>query len=473
LKRPVSRAALKSIDWLIVISAVAYLGMSFVEALGNPQTSIFAAAVLMTNGLLAIVGLRVALDRSYLLFSVFFTFNLLFLAIAPLQQIAFDFDPIFFNLDLLRKSSLLCLVMTLAGLGAVLYRPHRAARRNSGNGFMSRSLVERGRSNFLLLAAVAVLFSAALLAFFGSSFLATTREAFSEIEIDRSANILSDAYLRPFTLIAPLIGAVVAYYRRNRGWTIVFSILLLVGVLINNPLTSARFRSSALIVFSILSLFGWYRVRLFLSIYLAGLLVSPIFGSIFRYRDAELDERYFFGFFVHPDFSGLDIFCYTILWADLKGFEYGSNIIAGILFFIPRSIWSGKGKTVGQVISEYVLYLKDFGTDNVSSPPPVEGYLSLGILGAIVASIGVVLLIDWIERRGMQAEPMSPMYFLLCLSPMLCMILLRGPFVVGFSEWAMHGAAVLTSSVLLSIGVGYRSVQTPRLEATVPRTFVR
>jgi hypothetical protein len=457
-----------------VISAVTYLGMSFIEAVGNPLTSLIAVVVLLTNGLLAIVGLRIALDRSYLLFSVFFTFNLLFLSVAPLQQISYNFDPIFLNLDLLQKASLLCLVMTFAGLGAVVYRPHRNAGRNSGGGFMDRSLVGRGRANFLLLAAVAVLFSAGLIAVFGSSFLATTREAFtSEIEIDRSANILSDAYLRPFTLIAPLIGAVVAYHRRNRGWTIIFSILLLVGVLINNPLTSARFRSSALIVFSILSLFGWYRVRLFLSIYLAGLLVSPIFGSIFRYRDAQLDERIFSLFFVHPDFSGLDIFCYTILWADLKGFEYGSNIIAGILFFIPRAIWTAKGKTVGEVISEYVLYLKDFGTDNVSSPPPVEGYLSLGIVGAIMMSIAVVLLIDWVERRGMQAEPLSPMYFLLCLSPMLCMILLRGPFVVGFSEWTMHSFAVLTASALLATGVSSRSAQASRLGTTAQRTFVR
>jgi hypothetical protein len=473
LKRPISRATLKIIDWVILISAAAYLLMSFLEALGNPYTSVFAATVLMANGLLAIVGLRIALDRSYLLFTVFFTFNLLFLSVAPLQQIAFNFDPIFSNLGLLRESSLLCLVMTLAGLGAVVYRPHRKAGQNSAVGFLDKSLVERGRANFLFLAAITVFLSAVLIAFYGSNLLATSREAFGDIEIDRSANILSDAFLRPFTFVAPLIGAVVAYHRRNRGWIVIFSVLVLVGVLINNPLVSARFRSSALIVFGILSIFGWYRVRLFLSVYLAGLLVSPIFGSIFRYRDAQLDERYFSSFFVHPDFSGIDIFCYTILWADLKGFEYGSNIIAGILFFIPRSIWTAKGKTVGEVISEYVLYLKDFGTDNVSSPPPVEGYLSLGIVGAIMMSIAVVLLIDWVERRGMQAERFSPFYFLLCLSPMLCMILLRGPFVVGFSEWTMHSFAVLTASVLLATGISSRTAQTSRLGTTAQQTFVR
>jgi hypothetical protein len=472
LKLSASPATLKSIDWLVVILAVAYLTMTFFQALGNPYTSPFAVTVLMANGLLAIAGLRVSVDRSYLLFTVFFIFNLIFLSIAPLQQISADFDPIFLNLELLRKSSLLCLVMTLAGLGVVMYRLRLRSSRRSQKSFLDRSLVGRRRANFLLLAAVTILFSAGLIATFGSTFFSTTREAFDDIDIDKTANILSDAYLRPFTLIAPLIGAIVAYRHRNRGWIIAFSMLLVVGVLINNPLVSARFRSSALIVFSVLSLFGWYRVRLFLSIYLAGLLVSPIFGSIFRYKDAELDERTFMGFFIHPDFSGLDIFCYTILWADLKGFEYGSNIFAGIFFFIPRSIWSEKGRTVGEVISEYVLYLKEFGTDNVSSPPPVEGYLSLGTVGAIVASIAVVLLIDWVEKRGMQAEPFSPMYFLLCLSPMLCMILLRGPFVVGFSEWVMHSAAVLTSSVLLSIGLSYHSVQTSRLGVTPPRTLV-
>jgi hypothetical protein len=450
----------KTADYLLSASAVAYLLLSFFQAFLNPLTSLTAILVLALNGALAILGLRISISRSYLLFCVFFTFNFLFLSVAPLQQVAADFDTIFLNLGLLRLSSALCLFMTVAGLAAVIYRPYRIVRPKARAGFMARSLVTRPRINYLLLASISGFLTLTLLAFYGSSLLQTSREAFGdEIELDKSLNILGDSFLRPAALITPVVGATIAYYRRNRGWFIVFLTIAVFGVVVNNPLVTARFRSSTLIVFCMLLIFGWYRVRLFLLFYFTGLLASPIFGSVFRYSNSVLDERSFSQFFVHVDFSGLDIFCYTILWADLKGFSYGSNILAGILFFIPRSLWEDKGKTVGEVISDYIFNLKEFGTFNVSAPPPVEGYLSFGVIGAMITSVGVVLLIDWVERRGMEAEIGSPFHFVLCLSPMLSMILLRGPFAIGLSEWCMHSASLLMATALLSIGVSRQATQ--------------
>ncbi|MET4802879.1 hypothetical protein [Bradyrhizobium sp. LB11.1] len=438
-------------DYVVIGSAAAYLFLSFTEAWDNPRASLVAAVVLGVNGIVALFGLKIALARSYLLFVVFFVFNLLFLAVAPLQQIGNDFDPVFTDLSLVVLASFLSTFMTIVGLCFVIYRPFRAPEPRY-NRFLDRSLAAEPNPNYVLLAVASAVVSLGLIGYLGSSLLQVNREAFgSVVGESKMINILVTAFFRPFTLVAPVIAGSVALARRNMGWATCFAILLLVGLFINNPLISARFRSSTLIVFCVLVLFDPRSVRLFLVTYFAGLLASPIFGSIFRYANVTLDQRPFSQFFVHPDFSGLDLFCYAIMWVDMKGLEYGSNIIGALLFFVPRDLWAGKGRTVGEIMHDYIFILKGFGTDNVSAPPPVEGYFSFGIVGAMLMSCAIVYVLDRVERRGLSAQKLSPLYFILCLSPMLCMILLRGPFQVGWSEWAIHSSTVVASAVLLLV----------------------
>jgi hypothetical protein len=436
-------------DDLTVCVAAVYLFISFNQAWDNPRTSLIAVMILAINGIGALFGLRIAIARSYLLYAVFFIFNFLFLSVAPLQQIGNDFDPIFYNLDLLRLGSALCAFMTAVGLAFLGHRSFRPFKPRH-EGFLSRSLAAAPNPDYVLLALVSVAISLGLIGYLGSGLLKVTREAYgAELQSNKTANILVNAFFRPFALIAPFIGASVAIARRDRFWTASFLVLLLLGFIINNPLISARFRASAMIVFCVLATFGPRHVRLFLVTYLVGLLASPIFNSLFRYANAPMDRRTFSQFFVHVDFSGLDIFCYAMMWAELKGLEYGSNIFGALLFFVPRAVWQDKGKTVGETMHDYIFILKGFGTDNVSAPPPVEGYFSFGTIGAMMMAVAVVFVIDRMERGGLEAEARSPLYFILCLSPMLCMILLRGPFQVGLSEWAFHSAAVVFSAAIL------------------------
>lgn len=440
----------RGFDYFVVGSATIYLFLSFAQAWGNPRSSLVAAVILAVNGIGAVVGLRVALAKLYPLFVVFFIFSFLFLSVAPLQQIGNDFDAIFYNLELLTLASFLCAFMTAVGLCFILCRSFRRFEARS-NGFMDRSLAAEQNPNYALLAAASAVISLGLIAYLGPSLFAANREAFASGSTDSSkmSTILISSFFRPLSLVAPVIGCSVALARKNAGWVICFGILVLLGLLINNPLISARFRASAIIVFCVLAVVGPRSVRLFLITYFAGLLASPIYGSVFRYANAPLDQRTFSRFFVHVDFSGLDIFCYAIMWVEMKGLEFGSNIMGALLFFVPRGLWEGKGRTVGEIMHDYIFKLKGFGTDNVSAPPPVEGYFSFGVLGAIIMSIAVVFVIDRVEWRGLRAEALSPWYFILCLSPMLCMILLRGPFQVGWSEWVIHSATVMTSAVLL------------------------
>lgn len=436
-------------DYAVMGLGGAYLLLSFTQAWSSPRASLIAAMIVGVNGIISLLGLKIALARSYLLFVVFFVFNLLFLAVAPLQQIGNDFDPILADVSLVVPASVLCTFMTIVGLCFVIYRPFRTPEPRH-NRFLDRSLAAEPNPNYSLLATASIVISLGLVGYLGSSLLQVNREAFgSVVGESKMINILVTAFFRPFTLVAPVIGLSVALARRDTGWVTCFAVLLLAGLFINNPLISARFRSSTLIVFCVLAIFGPRSVRLFLVTYFAGLLASPIFGSIFRYANVSLDQRPFSQFFVHPDFSGLDLFCYAIMWVEMKGLEWGSNIMGALLFFVPRDLWAGKGRTVGEIMHDYIFILKGFGTDNVSAPPPIEGYFSFGIVGAMLMSVAIVYVLDRVERRGFAAQRLSPLYFILCLSPMLCMILLRGPFQVGWSEWAIHSSTVMASAVML------------------------
>ena len=453
-------------DNLLILVAAAYLLLSTAQAWDNRRTSLVAPVILAFNGIAALFGFRIAVAKSYLLYGVFFIFSFLFLSVAPLQQIGSDFDPIFYNASLLLTSCALCAFMTAAALIFVVCRTFSVpVQRNEG--FLNKSLAATSDPNYALLSLLCIAASAGVVAYLGSSLFAANREVYAAgLESSgKQANILINAVFRPLALVAPTIGFCVAFIRKNRTWLIFFALLVLLGLVVNNPLVSARFRSSTLMVFCVLTLFGPQHVRLFVMIYLAGLLASPIFGSLFRYVNAVSEERTFSRFFVSYDFSGIDIFCYAIEWANVKGFEYGSNILGALLFFVPRALWESKGKTVGEIMHDYIFVLKGFGTDNVSAPPPAEGYFSFGIAGAIVLSIAVVWVIDRIERRGFEAQVASPMYFILCLSPMLCMILLRGPFQVGVSEWAFHSATVLLSSAVLLVRSPRRGRRPRKLES--------
>ncbi|MGY3108744.1 MULTISPECIES: hypothetical protein [unclassified Bradyrhizobium] len=442
-------------DYFAFAAAFSYLVLSLLQASENSRSSELAFSLLAINGIAALVGLRIAIVHSYVLFGVFFIFNFLFLAVAPLQQMGADFDPVFYNLESLILACALSLFMTLVGLGVVVARNHQGLGLKP-RGFLYESMANWPAPNYALLATISVIVSVALFGYLGAGLFALTRETYSVDLSDKTANIIVNAFLRPLTLVAPFVGLAIALKRRDIGWAAVLFLLVLVGAAINNPLVSARFRSSALIVFCVLAIFGVRRVRLFIGIYMIGLMASPIFGTLFRYNNARADQRSFSQFFVHVDFSGIDIFCYAIMWVDRKGLEWGSNIIGALFFFVPRILWENKGKTVGETIHDYIFVLKGFGTDNVSAPPPVEGYFSFGVAGAMLLSVAVVLFIDRLERRGLQSEVGSPIYFVLCLSPMLCMILLRGPFQVGVSEWTMHASTSLLSSFALWLGCGSR-----------------
>lgn len=429
-----------------------YLVYSLVSTLGSATTDLVGCIILFLNGMCALFGLHVAMRGRRTLFVVFFLFNFLFLSLAPLQQTYARTDQVFEQGDLVTYAAFMCLIFNLGGVGFVL-RPLDSSRTTQRESFLSTTLLGSNPITLLVL----LLVTGALLAFlvgrYGAA-LFSNRQTLNDLiasDGDKSSTIFIYSFLHPFVFTSSFIGLMVAYRQKLRLLTFLFLFSLAAAFLVNNPIIQARFRSSTLLVFMALVLTSWKNVRLVMYVIFAGIAASPIYNAVFRLTFGGRDDRELATFFAQMDFDALNIFCYTIRWVSDRGLEFGTNLTGAFFFFVPRSLWEDKGKHVANLIFTYLKEYRGYTSDNLSSPPPVEGYLSFGLVGAISLSLIVVWAIDFVERRGNRAEYLSPWHLILCLSPMLTMILLRGPLQVGFSEWTLHACTILITATILRI----------------------
>jgi len=67
----------------------------------------------------------------------------------------------------------------------------------------------------------------------------------------------------------------------------------------------------------------------------------------------------------------------------------------------------------------------------------------------------VFAVLTLLERRAQAAQPGSPYRFIVCVAPMLTIIMHRGPFIVGYSEYWGNVIALLTALALLRMRIRF------------------
>lgn len=121
----------------------------------------------------------------------------------------------------------------------------------------------------------------------------------------------------------------------------------------------------------------------------------------------------------------------TIDYVSNKGLSFGYQLLSGLLFFVPRSIWTSKPYSTGEVIGDYVIEDYGFVYNNLSNPLVAEGYVNFGILGVILMAffLGYFMIkfINWLQSNDPLKRIMA-FYFAVHL-----LFLLRGDFTNGFS----------------------------------------
>ena len=121
----------------------------------------------------------------------------------------------------------------------------------------------------------------------------------------------------------------------------------------------------------------------------------------------------------------------TIDYVNKYGFSYGYQFLGGLLFFIPRIIWTNKPFSTGQVVGEHLIDDYGFNFSNLSNPLVSESFINFGIIGIIITpiilAIVVIHMIKWLRSDNYLKKIMA-FYFAMHL-----IFLLRGDFSNGFT----------------------------------------
>src|SRR5258708_4346644 len=423
-----------------------------------------AATLLGLNGVLAGTGFAIALRRKCPILMTCFYFDFIFLAVAPIQQIERKFDPIFSYDYAFYSAIAACLMFTLFGLIA-LYASGRPVYRNvRPRSFFARSPYKTGFYPAVLLTTILIV-TAAMLAVLGPQLFTSRGELGASVMelVNKSGSLVLTTFLAPLVLIGSAIGLRGAIVRLDRLWILAFLAALLLAAAVSiNPIVVPRFRTSALTLFVLLTLTGWNNTRAIGWFLVAGVAVSPLLnafrGSMRESYSFDQAERQFNGFFAHMDFDCFSMIEHVVYYVVNNGYSYGANILAGMFFFVPRAIWPGKSEHVGHYIWPQIRYYRDVWTDNVSSAPFAEGYFAYGTVGAIVFCACVWAGFVLLERGARSAEQDSPLQLMACLTPMYAIMVLRGPFLVGYSELWGNYAALFAALILLHIKIRVASM---------------
>jgi hypothetical protein len=121
----------------------------------------------------------------------------------------------------------------------------------------------------------------------------------------------------------------------------------------------------------------------------------------------------------------------TVDYVNKYGFSYGYQFLGGLLFFIPRIIWTNKPFSTGQVVGEHLIDDYGFNFSNLSNSLVSESFINFGIIGTmiipIILAIVIIHMIRWLKSDNYLKKIMA-FYFAMHL-----IFLLRGDFSNGFT----------------------------------------
>ncbi|WP_408993493.1 hypothetical protein [Streptomyces sp. 1268] len=251
--------------------------------------------------------------------------------------------------------------------------------------------------------------------------------------------------------------------RRRPSTVLVWVALAALNLLVNNPISNARYWFLTVVVAFVFAAFpssaAVYRTVLTAGV--VGALVLFPYADRFRYEEGSqrsVQSASVFDPLVTKDYDQMVMFANTISWVDTRGHTYGRQLAGSGLFFVPRAVWSGKPEDTGVRVGQWM----GLRMTNLSAPLWTEFWVDLGATGMI----GGMALIGYASARTDRRYALAvtragpgPGSVLAIAAPLIAgytFILLRGPLLQAAGKLAIAALCLVAVATFRERRAGRR-----------------
>ncbi len=241
-----------------------------------------------------------------------------------------------------------------------------------------------------------------LLGKFGPAMFFGTRyeisQAIADAGLDRSSRGLTRTLSQALGLGSLAIAGYARFRIGVRGFlvTTAFFVALLANSIANFPTSIPRYwlvATAFVLLFTVFyRVFVSARRFIYVATPLMLFLVFPTLGSYNR-RGSEVDLTFKVvnpaDYMASGDLDGFQSILNVVYMVSQEGISWGAHMMSVLLFFVPRSIWSGKTFSVGSEAADTVGY--EFLT--ISMPFPGELYANGGFAAVILGMVAFGMLV--------------------------------------------------------------------------------
>lgn len=139
----------------------------------------------------------------------------------------------------------------------------------------------------------------------------------------------------------------------------------------------------------------------FIWVIFSGLLLVFPFLNYFRYGFKGIEipplDHLMFDQLTELHFDAFSNMIATFKYVDAYGMAFGYQMLGVFLFFVPRSLWTGKPLSSGEAVGDFIATRYEMDFSNISNPIPSEFYLNFGWAGIVAGAAIIAWLVNKLE----------------------------------------------------------------------------